>query len=167
MAFKTDAILERSSSLSHFLCSERGLCPIVCKHCGAAGLHTVPAAQQHKQGPCHEPSGPLQHQDAKIQQCCYSSSCFFFPLAYPLLKTVLTDSPSGAYWLTCTCKTQQGILSFCMEHPFPRTGEGMGRVNGNEGEKSQNSSAIGKNWEGSNGISEGSWAVGNAPSDLV
>jgi len=87
----------------------------VCKHCGAAGLHTVPAAQQRMQGPCHEPSGPLQHQDAKIQQCCYSSSCFFFPLAYPLLKTVLTDSPSGAYWLTCTCKTQQGLLSFCKE----------------------------------------------------
>lgn len=46
-------------------------------------------------------------------------------------------------------------------------GEGMGWVNRNEGEKSQNSSVIGKNWEGSNGISEGSWAVRDAPSDLV
>lgn len=42
-------------------------------------------------------------------------------------------------------------------------GEGMGWVNRNEGEKSQNSSVIGKNWEGSNGISEGSWAVRDAP----
>lgn len=154
------------------------LCSIFCALKGGSAPLCANTVGQLGSTPCQQLSSacrglvmsPLGHCSIRMPRfssAAISSSCFFFPLAYPLLKTVLTDSPSGAYWLTCTCKTQQGILSFCMEHPFPRTGEGMGRVNGNEGEKSQNSSAIGKNWEGSNGISEGSWAVGNTPSDLV